>query len=191
MKNKNLVLGLTIRKWFNGKRQERLENSYLKALIKLSSKMKIIVQPIVQVNAPEYGENDLLITQKMYSKLKENKVKVLNPKIISGLKNSLSIYSKIDLLLGMRMHSNILASILGKPFVAISYEHKTEGISKQLGLGKYCIKCNQVDENNLYNLLTTACKNRYYLQKIMINSINKIRKSESIKWKSIIESSIN
>lgn len=191
MKDNNIILGLTIRKWFNDNNQAKLENSYLNALIKLSKKMKVTIQPIVQVNAPEYGDNDLLITKKVYRKLKANKVKVLNPKVISGLKNGLSIYSKIDLLLGMRMHSNILASILGKPFVAISYEHKTEGISRQLGLGKYCIKCDQVDENNLYNLLITACKNRHHLQKQMINSINKIRISESTKWKSIIESNIN
>jgi polysaccharide pyruvyl transferase WcaK-like protein len=49
-------------------------------------------------------------------------------------------YNKIDLILGMRLHSIILACLLGKPFVAISlpkthplYDPKVEGFLKLLG----------------------------------------------------------
>ncbi|NIM02762.1 polysaccharide pyruvyl transferase CsaB [bacterium] len=50
------------------------------------------------------------------------------------------IYDKIDLVLGMRLHSIILACLLGKPFVAISlpethplYDPKVEGFLELLG----------------------------------------------------------
>ncbi|MFB0525926.1 MAG: polysaccharide pyruvyl transferase family protein, partial [bacterium] len=50
------------------------------------------------------------------------------------------LYNKIDLILGMRLHSIILACLLGKPFMAISlpkthllYDRKVEGFLELLG----------------------------------------------------------
>jgi colanic acid/amylovoran biosynthesis protein len=45
-----------------------------------------------------------------------------------------ALYATFDLLIGTRMHANIIAMLVGTPAVAIAYEHKTTGIMNDLGL---------------------------------------------------------
>jgi colanic acid/amylovoran biosynthesis protein len=80
------------------------------------------------------------------------------------------------------MHSNILAATQGTPFVAISYEHKTEGIAKQIDMKKFCIAYEQVDKDKLYTLLISAYKNRKYLKNKLLHSLKTIRDEETQKW---------
>ena len=84
------------------------------------------------------------------------------------------------------MHSNILAATQGTPFLAISYEHKSEGISKYLGMEKYCIKCEKVDKENLYELLVDVYKNRNDLKNKLASSIKAIQINETQKWNKIL-----
>jgi colanic acid/amylovoran biosynthesis protein len=45
-----------------------------------------------------------------------------------------ALYASFDLLIGTRMHANIISMLVGTPAVAIAYEHKTTGIMNELGL---------------------------------------------------------
>jgi polysaccharide pyruvyl transferase WcaK-like protein len=47
------------------------------------------------------------------------------------------VYARLRLLVGTRMHANILAMGAGTPVVGIAYEPKTTGIMEQLGLGQW------------------------------------------------------
>jgi colanic acid/amylovoran biosynthesis protein len=49
------------------------------------------------------------------------------------------LYARLDLLIGTRMHANILAMTRGTPVVAIAYEHKTVGIMQMMALSEYAL----------------------------------------------------
>ena len=51
----------------------------------------------------------------------------------------MGIWSRCDMFIGTRMHSNIFALAGGVPTIAISYLHKTTGIMEDLGLSDWVI----------------------------------------------------
>lgn len=53
-----------------------------------------------------------------------------------GLK---AMYAKFELMVGTRMHANVLALAAGVPVVAVGYEHKTQGAMDLVGLGDYVV----------------------------------------------------
>ena len=55
------------------------------------------------------------------------------------------LYARFEMLIGTRMHANILTLCAGTPVVAIAYERKTNGIMKMLGLEDNVINIEDVD----------------------------------------------
>lgn len=190
-KNKNYstynILGFTIRKWFNKEKQESFEKMFAEGIVKFAKDKKIFVQPIVQVDAPEFGDIDIHITQKIVRKLRKEKVKVKPIKVIGSLDQGLRIYSGIDFLVGMRMHSNILAATQGVPFVGISYEYKTEGIMNSLGIQEFCITGEHLTGNKLRTLLNNLYKNKSTVIKRINDSIESIRSFEEKRWNYLLK----
>jgi len=186
-KTNQFVLGFTIRKWLNEKEQIKFENIFINSIVSFSNKVNLIVQPIIQVDAPEYGDLDAQLTKEISDKLKKEGLRVKEIIKIQDLKKSVTIYGKINLLLGMRMHSNILAALQGTPFVAIGYEHKTQGISKDLGMEEYCIDIIEISEDKLVKKLVKAYQNRLYLERTIDTSVKRIRKEESFRWTKIFQ----
>lgn len=184
-KNKKFMIGLTIRNWFSETAQLQFENEIIESIKKVAEKKDIIVQPIIQVNAPMYGDFDAKIAHRMAEKLKKEKIKVAAIAAPTSVKEALQIYKKIDMLIGMRMHSNILAGISGTPFVGISYEHKTEGIAKQLGIDKYCIKSSELKRSILIKNIMNAYERKKQISKDMSQKISLIKRNESKKWRNI------
>lgn len=180
-RRKKLVVGFTVRKWLNKNKQEKFEKSFINAIKKFSLKTDAFIQPIIQVDAPMYGEDDAKVTNKISKELEKNNVKVLKIINYHGLAATLRAYSNIDILVGMRMHSNILAATQGTPFVAISYEYKTEGITNRLGLKGLVIRCEDVTEANLYRLVLKTFTNRESLKKEIVASIARIQTEEKNK----------
>ncbi len=186
-KSSSFRLGFTIREWLDVKSQARFEKEFVKSIVKFSKYTKCLIQPIIQVQGDIYGESDIKITKRISFDISKHGIRVSDPYLISGIKD-IGIYSQIDLFLGMRMHSNILAALQGTPFVAIAYEHKTQGISRDLGMEDYCISAEDVTEASLFDLLRKAHKNRVYLESTINKSVNKIRKEETDRWTKIFQS---
>ncbi|MEK7576595.1 MAG: polysaccharide pyruvyl transferase family protein, partial [Patescibacteria group bacterium] len=133
-KPKTLTLGFTLRNWLPKAQQITFENTIIKAVVQFARETNCAVAPIVQVNAPEYGDIDASITELVAAKLRQQGVRVLEMRTIKNVDHAKELYAGIDLLLGMRMHSNILAATENTPFVAIAYEYKTEEIARSIGL---------------------------------------------------------
>lgn len=64
-----------------------------------------------------------------------------------------SIYGRLRLMVGTRMHANILALNVGTPVVGIAYEPKTLGILDDLGLSDWGIRIDEVDDGRLTRLV--------------------------------------
>ncbi|WP_058301293.1 polysaccharide pyruvyl transferase family protein [Gorillibacterium timonense] len=100
-------------------------------------------------------DNDLIISREIHSRLEglpnvhligEN----LTPEELKG------VYSCMDLFLGTRMHSNIFSLSEGVPCVAVSYDPKTDGIMKAVGLEEYVLPIKGIKEQALISLVDKA-----------------------------------
>ena len=110
---------------------------------------------------------------------------------IVDLKSAFKVYGEIDLLLGMRMHSNILAATQSTPFAAIAYEYKTEGISKQLSMEKYCIRCENVNESRLIKILLEVHANRSRIKNQLRKAVKTIQVTEMNRWNSLLSNNVS
>ncbi|WP_256686324.1 polysaccharide pyruvyl transferase family protein [Halococcus qingdaonensis] len=80
-------------------------------------------------------------------------------------------YGQMDLHIGTRMHSNILAMLAETPVVAIAYEFKTKGLMRQFGLEDYLCDINAVDADSLTTMVDNAFSNRDELAEQIANQL--------------------
>ncbi|RKD98094.1 polysaccharide pyruvyl transferase family protein [Halopiger aswanensis] len=89
------------------------------------------------------------------------------------------IYEQMDLHIGMRMHSNILAMMAETPIVAIQYQFKTEGLMEQFGLLDYMIDINDVNEESLRQIVDNALSNRSSITKTIRSELPVVQNKSS------------
>jgi colanic acid/amylovoran biosynthesis protein len=65
------------------------------------------------------------------------------------------LFAACDLLIGTRLHSAIIAMNFGTPAVALNYEHKSEGVMRQLGLPELSHPVNALLDGSLMALVMT------------------------------------
>jgi len=70
------------------------------------------------------------------------------------------VYDRMDLHIGMRMHSNILPMMAETPVVAIQYQFKTRGLMELFDMVDYMIDIDDVDEGSLKRLVKDAFEER-------------------------------
>jgi colanic acid/amylovoran biosynthesis protein len=87
------------------------------------------------------------------------------------------------MVLGMRMHSNIIAATQLKPFVAIAYEHKTRGIAGMLDLSQYCLDYGKFTVDDLFSKLSAAYADRHEVVSKLRSRLEEIRRIELAIWK--------
>ena len=130
-KYRKRTLGFTVREWVEkSKRKAFLVN--MADLIEQTAQDKNCswIQPIVQVDAPEYSEGDEKITKQLSKILVKRGLKVSQPLKPNSVVAALTAFGKLSYLVGMRMHSCIFAHIQKVPFTAIAYEHKHISLEK-------------------------------------------------------------
>ncbi len=71
-----------------------------------------------------------------------------------------TVYGKMDVFIGTRMHSNIFALSEAVPVIAIGYQHKTMGIATMAGIGEWVIDIQGVDEKVLVERLAALWEKR-------------------------------
>ena len=92
-----------------------------------------------------------------------------------------ALYGRLDYLVGTRFHSVIFALTSFVPAIAIGYEHKTEGIMRDLGLEKWVMPIENVRVDLLKALFDDLVKNRneyiQHLQEVLPPYIERARNS--------------
>lgn len=181
------ILGFTVREW---RTEEETQNNceiIIQAIEDFSKPVDLVVRPIIQVSSIGFGDLDVLLTDQIIQALRGKGVNVMDTTVLKDLDHAIQVYNEIDLILGMRMHSNIIAATQEKPFVAIAYEHKTRGISQMLGLEKYCLDYSKFSADDLIKLLGDAYKDKEQVNAILKKCLVKIRESEFSLWESILK----
>ena len=176
-------IGVSLRNWYAPRMQARFEKAVIKALITFAEQSKTTIKLYVNVDAPEHKDIDMIVASRVYAALQRAGVRAVKPQILGTYQAAMREYQTCALLLGMRMHANILAATQHIPFVGIAYEHKTMGIAKTLGVDTYCIWGHDVTAEKLLRLLDTVFNQRIQIQNDLAKSLRNIRASNAQLWR--------
>lgn len=134
-------IGITVKKCLPGEKQEEYENvirEFMEACILANASTRFFFIP--QVINKIYGDNDLDVARKIVDALPaemRKAVHVIADDLHPG--EIKYIISTMHFFVGTRMHSNIFALSSGVKTLALSYDLKTDGIMRMLGLSEYVI----------------------------------------------------
>ncbi|WP_176554425.1 polysaccharide pyruvyl transferase family protein [Bacillus sp. Marseille-P3800] len=187
-------IGLTIRDWHFPKsiNPKESKNNYFQTICEvIENKTKQGYRFIFIPQVIFTGDDDRIIAKEVHNQLSsEAKANFL---VLEGdyspgeLK---ALISGLDLFLGTRMHSNIFATSVGIPTLAIAYESKTNGIMMKLDMSNYVVDIEDVKTDLILTKLTDLEKdsqsvsgkllNKTLEFKTNINDIGSIIKSEMI-----------
>ena len=176
------VIGLTVRKWnfpnISGSKIEAM-NNYLNTIAqfitKVSSEKGYCFVFIPQVIV-DYG-NDADVAKEIKNLLgkdiKDNFVIFEDDLTPVEIKNMIG---NCDYFVGTRMHSNIFATSMCVPTVAIAYEKKTNGIMETVGLQDYIVEINDINLEKLNLKFENVVLNEEKIRKQLKVNIKNIRK---------------
>lgn len=172
------VCGITVRKWnfpncANSK--ERMDN-YINAIAKTIDYFYKEVNTIF-VFVPQVivkNGNDTDVAYKVKEKLLNKESLIIIEDDISPIEIK-ALISNFDIFIGTRMHSNIFATTMHVPTVAIAYEKKTNGIMKTVNLDEYVLNIDTLDAQELIAKIEKSIKNKEEIKKMLENRIPEIR----------------
>jgi len=127
-----------------------------------------------QVWGPTVDQDDRIPARRVAGRLQDiNKsLHLVQKPLAMGLLKS--VYGKMDLFIGTRMHSNIFALSEGVPAIAIGYQHKTRGIAAMAGMSEWVIDIQEVDEKNLVERLKALWGNREPVGEALLETLPEI-----------------
>lgn len=156
-------VGVTVRQW-EFPRQENPKELYKEYIHSVANAIEYVVKKhkatvylVPQVTGPTPIEDDRISNKHVMDELDDEvrgSVKILSqdyrPEELKA------IYSKFDLFIGTRMHSNIFSLSSLVPTIAIAYEPKTTGIMKLLNLSKFVVDINKITSKDLINRIESC-----------------------------------
>ncbi|HVZ11522.1 MAG TPA: polysaccharide pyruvyl transferase family protein [Patescibacteria group bacterium] len=142
------IVGITVRKWLTAEGQIKFENEIAEFINRLEDYNLLFVF-VPQVASVLHRDDDREVAGRIYEKIK-NKKKVINLTKNFTHHELISIYSKLDFLVGTRFHSVIFSLISGVVALAIEYEYKTSGIMADLKLSDWVIPMEDVTADRLH-----------------------------------------
>lgn len=165
-----LLVGVTVRRWLDIKRQYKYELAIAQTIDHLIEKYQAAVVLIPQVTSALGRDDDRIVAGNVYAKTKrKNHVHVLTEDYTH--QQIKALYSELDLLIGTRFHSVIFSLTSLVPALAIEYEHKTSGIMHDLNLDTWVVKIEEARGEILIPKIDEliAAKTRYqkHLQKVL------------------------
>lgn len=175
------IYGLTVRRWnFPGENNgKKLFENYKKELVKfieykakLDNSLFVFIPQVIV----DYG-NDVDVAKEIRKmlddKYKNNFIiieKDIHPNEIK------SLIWNFDYFIGTRMHSNIFATSMLIPTIAIAYEKKTNGIMHTVELDDYILEMNKLKFEDLKKVSEKQIKNNKKIKRNLEKRITEIRK---------------
>lgn len=189
--NHKYVCGITVRKWNFpncSNPNERMEK-YIKAIVETITyffqkyNMVFVFVPQVIVK----NGNDVDIAYRIKERLLDKNSLIIIEDDISPIEIK-ALISNFDIFIGTRMHSNIFATTMHIPTVAIAYEKKTNGIMQTLDLDDYVIEMDTLESKELIKKVEKSLENKDKIQKKLEIKIPEIRKEimQKLKNKEVI-----
>ena len=188
----DIVFGLTVREWHfpNVENKEKAKINYIESIKEMiinyaetkNAAFVFIPQVIFE------GDDDSIIAEQIRNELPEKYKKyfIINKTDWSPIEIK-SLINNFDMFIGTRMHSNIFATSMAVPTVAIAYEKKTNGIMETVGLDDYIVEIDTITKEELIEKIDKCYENRESIHLNLVKRIVEIRNNIISKSKFIKE----
>lgn len=88
---------------------------------------------------------------------------------------AIALFRRASLVLGVRLHSLLLAASMCTPIVGIAYEEKVRGLHARLGLEEYCLDLSDFSADDLVRMLELALRERSALTERIERRVEELR----------------
>ncbi|MFI5092221.1 MAG: polysaccharide pyruvyl transferase family protein [Candidatus Acidiferrales bacterium] len=101
----------------------------------------------------------------------------ITDKPAQSVEDLLSQLAETDLVVGTRFHNVLLALLLNKPTISISFHHKCSSLMSQMGLSEYCQDIKQLNADKLIEQFCQLEKNSESLRQMIRERVADCRKA--------------
>ncbi|MZK52737.1 polysaccharide pyruvyl transferase family protein [Clostridium beijerinckii] len=174
------VFGLTVREWHfpNSEDKNKSRENYIISITKMIEHYAEI-QNAVFMFIPQVifaGDDDSIIASEIKERLDEKyKDNLIINKTDWSPVEIKSLINNFDIFIGTRMHSNIFATSMAVPTVAIAYEKKTNGIMETVELSDYVVEIDTITTKELIKKIDQCFGNRESISKNLQERIIEIK----------------
>ncbi len=126
---------------------------------------------------PFQAHTDLLFMNEIIKKMSYSTVRCVEEELSPD--QILFLISKVALIIGMRFHSIVFATMVSKPFIAIDYDPKVRIFVDSLGIPELLINLNQLTVKNIDNKLEYIRTNHKMIQAILYKKTEQLEKKAS------------
>ncbi len=158
-------IGFSIRKWHGLSKYERVVADTADYIAKTHGLKPVFI--------PMHYPSDLAVCERIVSKMSGDANIIRNK---YSVPETIGIISRMDILVGMRLHALIFAACQGIPIVGLVYEPKVEGFLKSINQPS-AGHVKDLDFENLKGIIENVLKNKSNISKQLIDA------SESLKQK--------
>ena len=96
---------------------------------------------------------------------------------ISSVQQLLSQLAATDIVVATRFHNVLLALLLNKPVIAISFHHKCTSLMSEMGLSQYCHDINHMNADRLMEQFQDVERNAEKLKLVIRQKVEQSRKA--------------
>ncbi len=135
---KKMTIGVVIRKC------KEIEQDYNQKVLQLAKVADHLITKYQSrlIFIPFQIDNDLTLLNDVFKQMKNSSVDCLKGEINPA--QMLSLFSELSLIIGMRFHAILFATISNKPFIAIDYDPKVRNFVNSLELPELLLNLNQL-----------------------------------------------
>jgi len=145
--NDGKILGISVRSW-------KTAGANFTAIAEACD--RLVTQGWQVVFIPMHFPEDIQASREIVNQMKE---KAFLLKENYSPSEALSIYKAVDMVLGMRLHALIMAAVMEKPLVAISYDPKVNRFMDSLG-NNQAMEINELKCQEILDLVQNTWENK-------------------------------
>ena len=94
---------------------------------------------------------------------------------IASVRDLLAEIAATDVVVATRFHNVLMAMLLNKPVIAISFHHKCSSLMRQMKLSEYCHEIHQMDTDGLIGQFRKLERNREAVKRTIARGVNDAR----------------
>ncbi len=120
--------------------------------------------------------DDIDMTEKIQCKMTHKKGSTLL-RLYTGYTSSeiAGIISKLDAMIGMRLHSVVIATAMGVPTIAVSYAPKVQSYMEMLEQGKHVLQLNELSSEKLLGKFQELWLSRDSIREALVSKIAELK----------------
>ena len=172
---------------------KEIEQDYKQNILQLAKIADYLIekQQAKLIFLPFQMNEDLALINDIIKQMNHSSVDCLDQEVSPA--QMLSLFHKLSLIIGMRFHAIIFATISNCPFIALNYDPKVRNYVNSLGLSELLLNINELTIKNIDNKLKYIKDNQVKIKSILNSATKQYQDRANLgndRLKNIIEGKI-